>query len=70
MLALERLDDIEKPQLLARFFLAYMRSEIDYVIFTRLARAVDRFNLALLPSLRRFYAREEPYMEISEEFMS
>lgn len=58
LLALERLDDTTKPVLLARFFAAYIREEIDYTTFTRLASTLEKFNLALLPNLRWFYSRE------------
>ena len=67
LLALERLDDVEKPKILARFFAAYIKSEIDYMTFTRLARSLERFNLALLPNLRWFYTREEPQVPTPEE---
>lgn len=69
LLALERLDDVEKPKILARLFTAYIRSEIDYMTFTRLARALERFNLALLPNLRWFYTREEPQVVTPEEIV-
>ncbi len=69
LLALERLDDVEKPSVLARFFAAYVKSEIDYISFTRLARALERFNLELLPNLRWFYTREEPIVETPEEII-
>ena len=58
LLAIERMDDTEKPKILARFFTAFVKSEIDYVTFTRLARSLERFNLALLPALRKFYSEE------------
>lgn len=67
LLALERLDDVQKPRILARFFTAYIRSEIDYMTFTRLARSLERFNLTLLPNLRWFYTREEPQVSTPEE---
>jgi len=67
LLALERLDDTEKPAILARFFAAYIRSKIDYLTFTRLARALEKFNIELLPNLRWFYTREEPLVETPEE---
>lgn len=67
LLALERLDDVEKPKILAQFFTAYINSEIDHMTFTRLARSLERFNLALLPNLRWFYTREEPQVPIPEE---
>ncbi|MBU0588740.1 MAG: hypothetical protein KJ852_08415 [Gammaproteobacteria bacterium] len=69
LLVLERLDDIKKPAILARFFAAYIRSEIDYLTFTRLARALERFNVELLPHLRRFYTPVEPFMEASEDII-
>ena len=67
LLALERLDDTAKPALLARFFAAYIREEIDYTTFTRLADALEKFNLALFPNLRWFYTRREPHVETPEE---
>lgn len=67
LFALERLDDAEKPVRLARFFAAYIREDIDYKTFTRLANALEKFNLALLPNLRWFYTRQEPRVETPEE---
>jgi hypothetical protein len=58
LLALDRLDAVQKPALLARFFKAYVLGTIDYPTFTRIAQALDRFNLSLLPQLRWFYTRE------------
>lgn len=69
LLALERLDDVKKPAILARFFAACIRSEIDYLTFTRLARALEKFNIELLPNLRWFYVREEPVVETPEEII-
>lgn len=67
LLALERLDDSAKPALLARFFAAYIREELDYTAFTRLANALEKFNMALFPNLRWFYTRQEPHAETTEE---
>lgn len=67
LLALERLDDSAKPALLARFFAAYIREEIDYTTFTRLASALEKFNLALLPNLRNFYTEEGLIVDSQEE---
>jgi hypothetical protein len=67
LLALERLDDIGKPVVLARFFAAYIKSEIDYTTFTRLARALEKFNMELFPNLRWFYTRQDPPVETPEE---
>ena len=69
LLALERLDDVKKPAILARFFSAYIRSEINYLTFTRLARALEKFNIELLPHLRWFYTHEEPTIETPEEII-
>lgn len=69
LLALERLDDIEKPEILARFFSAYIKSEIDYVTFTRLVRALERFNLALKDNLISFYNKEVPGVVLSFEII-
>ncbi|MDP1609736.1 MAG: hypothetical protein Q8K62_06455 [Thiobacillus sp.] len=69
LLALERLDDVKKPAILARFFAAYIRSKIDYFTFTRLARALEKFNIELLPNLRWFYTREGPAVENPEEII-
>lgn len=69
LLALERLDDIKKPAILARFFAAYIKTKIDYFTFTRLARALEKFNVELLPNLRWFYTREEPAVETQEEII-
>lgn len=69
LLALERLEDIKKPAILARFFAAYIRSQIDYLTFTRLARALEKFNMELLPHLRWFYTREEPAVKTPEDII-
>lgn len=69
LLALERLDDIKKPAILASFFAAYIRSEIDYLTFTRLARALEKFNMGLLANLQWFYVREGTAIQTSEEII-
>ncbi len=69
LLALERLDDVKKPAILARFFAAYIKSEIDRLTFTRLARALEKFNLELLPSLEQYYSRTEPVVKIQKEII-
>lgn len=67
MLALERLDNVQKPALLARFFAAYVQEQLDYLAFSRLAQALERINLALVPHLRWFYTREGQKMELTED---
>ncbi|MBI3527857.1 MAG: hypothetical protein HY067_07800 [Betaproteobacteria bacterium] len=67
LLALERLDNIHKPALLARFFAAYIREQVDYSTFSRLAQALQRLNFSLIPHVRWFYTREGPMMDITED---
>jgi hypothetical protein len=42
LIAIERLDDIEKPELLARAFLRLAEREIDYGMFAEFSLAIDR----------------------------
>jgi hypothetical protein len=67
LLALDRLDNVQKPALLARFFAAYIRDQIDYSTFSRLAQALERINLTLVPHLRWFYTREGEIMNGTED---
>ncbi len=67
LLTLERLDSVQKPTLLARFFTAYIRDQISYSTFLRLAQALERFNFALAPHLRWFYTREGSMVEVTED---
>ena len=39
---LDRLEDLEKPVLLGRVFGAYLRAEITFEVFQRMARVIDR----------------------------
>jgi hypothetical protein len=41
VLILDKLDDFEKPQMVAKAFAAFVRNEIGLVIFRRLAAAID-----------------------------
>ncbi len=67
LLAIERLDDVNKPEILARIFRAYVNEEFDSLTFTRLARALQRFNLPLFTYLKWFYVREGEPVELTEE---
>jgi hypothetical protein len=51
------MDDSAKAPLLGRAFAAFMRSEITYLQFTRIAAAVDRAHLA---DLNEFAAHANP----------
>jgi hypothetical protein len=49
----DRLDDIDKPQLVARAFKAFLRQEINLETFQRMATAIERCALADFPHLRK-----------------
>ncbi len=55
VLLLDRLDDLEKPPLVARVFAAYVRGQIDQPTFRLMAMAVDRLHLPHLRELISFY---------------
>jgi len=48
---IDRFDDLQKPQLLAKAFTAYVRERIDFLNFRRLASAIDRAFVADLAHL-------------------
>lgn len=50
LILLERLDDMEKPRLVARAFKRFMRQDIDLEMLRRVCLAIDR---CFLPDLRR-----------------
>ena len=52
LLILERLDDMEKPYLVAHAFQAYIEELINYEIFQRLASVIDRSFFLDLKSLK------------------
>ena len=56
LLLLDRLDDMQKPELVARLFRARIRGEIDGTTFQQMATAVDRLLIAHLPPLVSFYS--------------
>lgn len=51
---LDKIDDLAKAPLLARAFASYVRQEIDFPTFQRLAAAVDRCLVSDLPLLEDF----------------
>lgn len=59
VLLLDRLDDLEKPVLLARLFAGYVCGVYNYETFRRLSTALDRIELSWLPSLHTFYSSEQ-----------
>jgi hypothetical protein len=63
VLLLDRLDDMEKPDLLGLLFQAYLRGDVDLACFQRLSSALDKLSLGALPILREFYRTEPPRPE-------
>ena len=58
LLLLDRLDDMEKPELVARLFRALMRGTIDRKTFQLMASAVDRLFMPHLDTLVSFYSSD------------
>jgi hypothetical protein len=68
LLLLEKMDQVQKPVILARFFTAFVREQVDLQTFSRLSVALSRFNLDLLPSLIWQYQREGDPVDFTEDF--
>lgn len=54
LLLLERLDDMNKPQILARIFSAHINKKIDYEMFVRLSSVVDKTLISDLNKLKDY----------------
>jgi hypothetical protein len=52
LLLIERMDDLEKPDILARAFCAYVAGTIDYDTFRQVSFAIDHCSLSDLLALR------------------
>jgi len=70
LLLLDRLDDFEKPHLLARLFRAHLEGRCDLETFRRLSTVLDQLPLSSLPALREFYASTESGFRIGGDFLS
>ena len=57
LLVLDRLDDMGKPELVARAFQAYMEGQIDYDMFQRLVLAIDK---SFYSDLMAFKSKRDP----------
>ncbi|MEP0873697.1 hypothetical protein NDA01_28595 [Trichocoleus desertorum AS-A10] len=68
ILWIQRLDDMEKPNLLGRIFKAYIDGGIDYPTYEKLALAVDRVKIQSLNGLAEFYGKYDgtTYDSLSE----
>ena len=60
ILLLDRMDDLQKPRLMARVFRAYLEDRIDAVELQRMNFAIDRVFTANLLELRKYYNTETP----------
>ncbi len=58
LMLLDRLDDMSKPELVARLFQAFIRGEIDFGAFQQMATAIERLNVAHIAVLIEFYSGE------------
>lgn len=65
LLMLDRLDDMEKPDLLARCFGAFVQGFIDRTTFQQLSAAVDRLLMVHLQDLCRFYRSSKGDLQTS-----
>lgn len=69
-LLLTRLDDLEKPQLVAKAFVGYMKNKLNFNEYKRISRAIDRCMTRDLEMLSKFEKPTGDYEEISHELLS
>lgn len=55
LLLLDRLDDMDKPELVGRVFRAFIRGDVEGDALRQMAASVDRLFITHLPHLMRFY---------------
>ena len=70
LLLLERMDDMEKADWLARAFKYYMKSTINFDKFSLVSRAIDRCTLSGLEKLNDFNSPTDKHAEFSQELAS
>lgn len=63
LLAIDRLDRVEKSEILAAFFAAFLNSDITRYEFEKLSSALDRINLQDISLLSKFYVDALPKSE-------
>lgn len=59
LLLLDRLDDMAKPEIVARVFRAFIRGEIDRVQFGLMSAAIDRLHVSRMSTLLEFYEKTD-----------
>lgn len=60
VLLLDRLDDMNKPEALARLFAAFIKGRYDMETFLRLSSALDRVPLSSMKELKAIYESNDP----------
>jgi hypothetical protein len=66
---LDRLDDMQKPEALAKLFAAYLQGRFDLVMFRRLATALDRVPLSSIQDLNAFYSVGPGGVPLKSEYL-
>lgn len=56
ILYIDKLNDMQKPSIYGKLFNAYIRGRIDYPLFLRLSRILERFEIEDEPILRQYYS--------------
>lgn len=68
LLQLERLDDMGKPEILARFFSCYVKNEISVSDFRQLAAALERITIDSIQHLQDFYLNPDLQTQIGQNY--
>ncbi|WP_016949150.1 hypothetical protein [Anabaena sp. PCC 7108] len=61
ILLLDRHEDFEKSLILGKIFAGYMKGEIDYITFSKLAHIIDRAFIDDLKNLEKYYSKSNEY---------
>jgi hypothetical protein len=64
VMIIERLDDLDKPEFLAKIFIAYINEKINFSEFRRLARAIDK---ACLDDINRLLEWSKTHIKFYED---
>ncbi len=61
VLLLDRHEDFEKSLILGKIFAGYMKGEIDYITFSKIANIIDRAFIDDLKNLEKYYSKLNEY---------
>jgi hypothetical protein len=70
LLLLEKADELDKPSLIARIFVAHVRGAVDYSTFLRLSLIVNRCIFSDLQYLRNLMPGVQPNQTVAESLFS